>query len=375
MHPGNDGGATDREGPGPEDASGEPDDAAPVDGAQAEDGTVGFDAAPVDAGFDGEVDGGVPCSVDGVPGECLEVSACVGGRAPTPGHCPGPVEFQCCTPTRGDAGASSCVRTDRPEPNVGLVEVVYDDCPPGMIGIETFCIDRYEAFLVEVTAAGEVPWSPYFNPENRTMRARSAAGAVPQGYLNQLQAAAACQVAGKRLCTSAEWLRACQGPNADTYPYGPTRQPGVCNDARAQHPAVEYFGTSAAWIWSELDHPCINQLLNGLATTGAYGGCVSAEGAYDLMGNLHEWIDDPAGTFRGGYYVDTVINGPGCLYRTTAHDVTHFDYSTGFRCCADRCPGFRGTIAGCGGRGSSCCGPSSPARRTRCGSWAPNARR
>jgi formylglycine-generating enzyme required for sulfatase activity len=55
----------------------------------------------------------------------------------------------------------------------------------------------------------------------------------------------------------------------------------------------------------------------------------------DLMGNLHEWTADPAGTFRGGFYVDTVRNGPGCLYRTTAHDVGHRDYSTGFRCCAD----------------------------------------
>ena len=53
------------------------------------------------------------------------------------------------------------------------------------------------------------------------------------------------------------------------------------------------------------------------------------------MGNLHEWTADPKGTFRGGYYVDTRINGEGCLYRTVAHDSGHWDYSTGFRCCAD----------------------------------------
>ena len=63
---------------------------------------------------------------------------------------------------------------------------------------------------------------------------------------------------------------------------------------------------------------------------------MSAEGVYDLMGNLHEWTADPAGTFRGGFYVDTVINGNGCSYVTTAHAVTHWDYSTGFRCCADQ---------------------------------------
>ena len=106
--------------------------------------------------------------------------------------------------------------------------------------------------------------------------------------------------------------------------------------ARAMHPVVEYFGTSESWIWSELDHPCINQLPASLDPTGANAGCVSESGALDMMGNLHEWTADPAGTFRGGFFVDTAINGEGCLYRTTAHDMGHRDYSTGFRCCADR---------------------------------------
>jgi hypothetical protein len=44
---------------------------------------------------------------------------------------------------------------------------------------------------------------------------------------------------------------------------------------------------------------------------------------------------DPDGTFQGGYYLDTHLNGDGCSYRTTAHPMSHFDYSTGFRCCAD----------------------------------------
>ena len=44
---------------------------------------------------------------------------------------------------------------------------------------------------------------------------------------------------------------------------------------------------------------------------------------------------DPAGTFRGGFFVDTQLNGNGCLYVTTVHDTTYADYSTGFRCCAD----------------------------------------
>jgi formylglycine-generating enzyme required for sulfatase activity len=202
-----------------------------------------------------------------------------------------------------------------------------------MLRVDTFCIDRYEAFLV--TYPDGDPVSPYFNPDPAPVMARSAPDAIPQGYINQVQAEAACVNAGKRLCSDSEWLRACQGPTGTTYPYGNTLETGVCNDHRTEHPAIEYFMTSDSWIWSELGHPCLNQLAAGLAECGAYSGCETAEGLYDMMGNLHEWTSDPAGTFRGGFYVDTVLNGPGCLYVTTAHDVTHWDYSTGFRCCAD----------------------------------------
>ncbi|MCA9666937.1 MAG: SUMF1/EgtB/PvdO family nonheme iron enzyme [Myxococcales bacterium] len=208
-------------------------------------------------------------------------------------------------------------------------------CPPGMLRASTFCIDRYEAMLVLETSSGLAPWSPYQNPGTQTVRALSVAGVVPQGYISGIQAAAACQRAGKRLCTDTEWLRACQGAAQTTYPYGNTRQAGVCNDARTCHPAIQYFESNASSVWSKLGHPCINQLPDGLDKTGANAGCVTAEGAFDMMGNLHEWTSNASGIFRGGFYVDTVINGNGCLYRTTAHPTSHWDYSTGFRCCAD----------------------------------------
>ena len=226
-----------------------------------------------------------------------------------------------------------CDPEAHPQPNAGLAEAPgQGGCPDGMVPLAGFCIDRYEASLVEADGSA---WSPYFSPGDAAVRAVSIAGAVPQGYVSGVQAAAACEAAGKRLCTDVEWLRACRGPDGDVYPYGDEREPGVCNDARAMHPAVEYFGTGDDWIWSMLDHPCINQLPDSLARTGAHPGCASAEGALDMMGNLHEWTADPDGTFRGGFYVDTVLNGEGCLYATTAHNTQHLDYSTGFRCCAD----------------------------------------
>ena len=68
---------------------------------------------------------------------------------------------------------------------------------------------------------------------------------------------------------------------------------------------------------------------------GPRTSCVSAWGVHDLHGNLHEWVDDADGTFRGGFFADASINGAGCTYRTGAHARGYHDYSTGFRCCAD----------------------------------------
>jgi hypothetical protein len=243
----------------------------------------------------------------------------------------------------GDAGEDcyevpiTCDDVLPPYVNGVPVEAAGDaGCPDGMAHIDDFCVDRYEAMLAEVLPDDTLaPWSPYANPGSADILALSVAGVVPQGFITQIQATQACARAGKRLCSDAEWLRACQGASGTTYPYGDAREPGVCNDARACHPVIQYFETDASWVWSELAHPCISQLPEGLAPTGGQVGCVSEEGVFDLMGNLHEWTANPAGTFRGGFYVDTAINGDGCLYATTAHDVAHWDYSTGFRCCAD----------------------------------------
>lgn len=273
--------------------------------------------------------GGFMC--DDARGVCVSVCD---GRICADGETCNPETGACEPQTAGPA----CTADQVPLPNVGITEPPgLDGCPPGMAfsAAASVCMDRWEAHLV-LTGSPEQPWSPYFNPGSRTVRAVSAPGAVPQGYISGSHAAAACAAAGKRLCTRQEWESACRGVSLWTYPYGNARQPGVCNDARAVHPAVEYFGTSESWIYSELDHPCLNQLPDSLDRTQANPGCVTPEGFYDLMGNLHEWISDPDGTFKGGFYVDTVINGNGCLYTTTAHTFTYWDYSTGFRCCADR---------------------------------------
>ena len=89
-------------------------------------------------------------------------------------------------------------------------------------------------------------------------------------------------------------------------------------------------------MWYDgMAHPLINQLPNTVTKTGERSGCTNEAGLFDMVGNLHEWIDDPEGTFRGGFFMDTIRNGEGCTYTTRAHDKTYYDYSTGFRCCKD----------------------------------------
>ena len=189
-----------------------------------------------------------------------------------------------------------------------------------------YCIDRYEARIAQ--------WSP-FEVAQSGSTATVEPGEPPQGYISGDVAAEACALAGKRLCTAPEWMRACEGPSGTLYPYGNQEDPEACNTARGVHPVVELFGVDADWSPTQMNDPRLNQLPDSLDAAGANPACVSADGVYDLHGNLHEWIDDPDGTFRGGFYVDAVLNGAGCTYTTTAHSTTYHDYSTGFRCCAD----------------------------------------
>ncbi len=104
-----------------------------------------------------------------------------------------------------------------------------------MASVADFCIDRWEDYVVEVDENGdETPHSPYEPVDGLSVRAKTAPGVVPQGYISQLQAAGACASAGKRLCSEDAFHSACRGASAgDLYPYGGrTRRPGYCNEGK-----------------------------------------------------------------------------------------------------------------------------------------------
>ncbi|APR79763.1 Cell division protein FtsK [Minicystis rosea] len=212
-------------------------------------------------------------------------------------------------------------------------------CPAGMsLILGKYCIDKYEASTVEMLPGGKTrAHSPYDAVDGIKVKAVSKKGVKPQAYISRNEAEAACQNAGKRLCTDDEWLTACKGKKPTQFPYGDDRKDGYCNDTGVSS-FNHYYGAGAepdkaAYSWANMNDPRLNQLPGGLALTGKFKKCKNGFDVYDMVGNLHEWTAAQSGTFRGGYYLDTHINGEGCDYRTTAHNAKYHDYSTGFRCC------------------------------------------
>jgi formylglycine-generating enzyme len=225
---------------------------------------------------------------------------------------------------------------DRPLAGNGL-------CPPDMASIEDrFCVDRFEASLVEILPSGEErPWAHYLPVEGHVVRAVSERGAMPQGYVSEKQAKEACGRSGKRLCRAAEWKTACRGPEQKRFGYSDQLEAGRCND-HGRAPLGDLMSTLGGaakagnmYTWDKMNHPMLNQVDGTLAPTGSHEGCTNGYGVYDMVGNLHEWVDDASGVFQGGYYLDIHQNGDGCGYKTDAHNTSYHDYSTGFRCCAD----------------------------------------
>jgi len=204
-------------------------------------------------------------------------------------------------------------------------------CPSNMAHVGSSCVDMYEASLVERTPEGEKAFSPYEAPNGHDVRAVSRRGVVPQAHISMVEAKRACAASGKRLCKAAEWKTACKGPDATRYPYGNKRIANACVDTNRTSPMnVLHHGERTG---RTMNDPLANQMKNTVEATGSHEACSNGYGVHDMVGNVHEWTDDAS--FRGGYYLDTKLNGEGCDYRTTAHAPSYYDYSTGFRCCAD----------------------------------------
>jgi len=200
---------------------------------------------------------------------------------------------------------------------------------------ERFCIDRWEATTATLDGKAHSPHHPVTHEK---VRAESAPGVVPQAFISMEEADLACTRAGKRLCTTQQWVDACRGTDKPkrTYPYGTKEDADACNvNASAGHPLMALHEgkrpTDSFWM----NDARINQVASTLAPTGAFERCTTPEGVSDMVGNLLEWTRGERPLLMGGYYLDAKENGDGCSYVTMRHGEKYHDFSTGFRCCLE----------------------------------------
>lgn len=249
------------------------------------------------------------------------------------------------------------VATQAPAPAVSSAAPPPSPCPQEMAHVGRYCIDTYEAHLVRADNPDTV--LPYFKPPGSSIKAmaRSRAGIPPQGYINRADAAKACKLAGKRLCSAREWYDACIGSQKTRYPYGETEVAGRCNTGK-EHLMQLLFGANTKYTYTlHYNNPRLLKEPGFLAKSGEYQGCVNDYGLHDMVGNLHEWVADDgslslskkipldfgpellgvvgSGVFMGGYFSSHGEHGRGCVYATATHAPDYHDYSTGFRCCMD----------------------------------------
>lgn len=111
------------------------------------------------------------------------------------------------------------------------------------------------------------------------------AGKVPDTGVNTLlEARDLCKKAGKSLCSTAQWLRACMSDSEQKWPYGESYVSGICATGFDPESQKRPFAS------------------------GAFSFCRSKQGIYDMSGNVSEWTDgdEKDEIIYGGDWTDSV---------------------------------------------------------------------
>lgn len=179
---------------------------------------------------------------------------------------------------------------------------------------------------VEFQVRGKAVWIDRFEGSvDKGSRALSMAAVAPAN-LTWFEAKAACEAAGKRLCTTEEWVTACQSAPAvddngdgnfaddyvegNQYPYADWYDAGMCRDAEDKDKGLP-------------------------GPTGSMRRCQTKAGVFDLSGNVEEWAvtADGKAVLLGGDY-DTGDHAD-CFRPNDTFGPGHKTVGIGFRCCSD----------------------------------------
>ncbi len=288
-------------------------------------GALAVDEALCDA-VDGDCDGtaddsfpllGAPCTDSGI-------GACQGRGLYACSAAADSVE--CIVTTAGAApGPELCNGLD--DDCDGLVDEETDDAAgPGVVDdmvfvawhTTPFWVYRYEASRPDASAT---------SLGSSSGRACSKPAVLSWSYVTFADAYDACAATGKRLCRPDEWLAACAGTAALSYPYGSAYDPAACNGADYDADPGRAGNQDAA------------------VPAGSAGACVSPDGVFDSSGNEKEWTDDLRGdtgppdfrqiaVVRGGAF-DTSAPGLTCAFDLSRAVVDARLPTVGFRCCSD----------------------------------------
>jgi formylglycine-generating enzyme required for sulfatase activity len=158
-------------------------------------------------------------------------------------------------------------------------------------------------------------------------------GGYPVVMVNFHEANEMCAEQGKRLCNEDEWTFACEGEEAQPYPYGYVRDTEACVIDNKWRPYNEKAMQQRDGLAAMLE---LDRLWQGVPS-GSRPKCKSVFGIYDMTGNIDEWTRgtrswERPSILKGGYW------GPvrtRCRPSTRSHDENHTFYQQGFRCCAD----------------------------------------
>lgn len=175
-------------------------------------------------------------------------------------------------------------------------------CPLGMTEVSSVpnitCVDNYEASAKDTCPASvpEQMMATKQNLDTSTCIAESKKDATPWRFITRDQAMQMCARSGKRLPTSAEWY---------ALSLGMANVESTCNVSQ-----------------------------KSVSKTGAFTECHAPSGAYDLVGNVWEWVSDDVinGTYNTtpmpgtGFVTQVDANGMATMVSDTPNELFDADY-------------------------------------------------